>query len=106
NLVSDSGNREAEIDGGLEALGKEARAHVDLGVGDGDEVARDVAGDVPWLCFHDRQKRHGPTPDLGPEPSDPLQEVGMDIEDVPGIGLASRRALQEEGDLTMDPGVL
>ena len=65
-----------------------------------------MAGDVPLLGFHDGEKRHGPTPDLGPEPSGSLQELGMDIEDVPGIGLASRRALQEEGDLTMDPGVL
>src|SRR2546426_8659445 len=66
NLVPDSGHREAEIDGGSEALSKEACAHVDLAVGDGDEGARDVAGDVPLLGFHDGAKPHGPTPDLGP----------------------------------------
>ena len=35
----------------------------------------------------------------------PLQKARMDVEDVAGIGLAARRAAQEQRQLAVGPGV-
>ena len=49
-------DREADVDGGTNARVEEVGLEEDLAVGDGDDVGRDVRGDVAGLGLDDRQR--------------------------------------------------
>ena len=90
-----------------------------MAVGDGNHVGRDVRGDVTGLCFDDGQSRQGAAAfhegfqcggqivhvgdnlvrfnDLGGA----LQQAGVEVEDIAGVGLASGRTAEQQGDLAV-----
>ncbi len=76
---------------------EESRREIDLAVGDRDEVGRDVCRDVLRLGLDDRKGGEGAAAELGPQVGGSLEEPGVDVEDVPGEGLAPRGAPQKEG---------
>ena len=54
---ADSGDGEADVDGGADALVEELRLQEDLAVRDRDDVGRDVGGHVAGLRLDDGQSR-------------------------------------------------
>ena len=54
---ADARDREADVDGGTDARVEEVGLEEDLAVGDGDDVGRDVGGDVAGLGLDDREAR-------------------------------------------------
>jgi hypothetical protein len=51
-----------------------------------------------WVSMMGRAVRE-PPPMLVGELRRPLQEPGVEVEDVPGVGLTTRRAPEDEGEL-------
>ena len=88
--AADAGDRKTDVDGRADAGEEQGGLQVDLAVGDGDDVGRDVGGDVAGLGLDDGQRRQRTAAELIADLGGPLQQAGVVVEDVAGIGLASR----------------
>ena len=105
-VAADTGNRQAHVDGGTNARVEQVRLQIDLAVGDGDDVGRDVGGDVARLGLDDRQGRQRAAALLVAHLGRALQQPGMQVEDVARKGLAAGRAAQQQGELPVGHRVL
>src|SRR3990172_9039031 len=105
-VPADPGNRQPDVHRrshtGVEKVGLE----IDLAVGDGDDVRRDVGGDVPGLRLDDRQRRQRPAPHGVGELGCALEQPRMQVEDVARVRLPPRRPAQQERELPVGHGVL
>lgn len=81
------------------------REDADLSVGDGDDVGGNVGGHVPSLRLDDGKRRQGAAPEVIVHLGGSFQETGMQVEDVPGVGLAAGGATQQEGHLPVGHGL-
>ena len=98
-------DRQPHVDGWPNALVEELGFQEDLAVGDGDDVGGDVGRHVPGLRFDDGQGRQRP-PLVGVvHLGGPLQEPGVEVEDVPGVGLTPRGATQQQRHLAVRYGL-
>src|SRR5207244_5204791 len=79
---------------------------VDLAVGDGDDVGRDVGGDVAFLGLDDRQRRQRAGAVVIGELGGPLEQAAVEVEDVARVGLAAGRATQQQRQLAVGLGLL
>src|SRR6185436_9670042 len=104
--AADARDRDADVDRGTDAGVKEVRLEEDLAVGDGDDVGRDVRGDVAGLGLDDRQRRQRAAALLVGELRRALEEARVEIEDVAGIRLAAGRAAEQQRDLAIRGRVL
>src|SRR5690554_901361 len=100
-------------DTGVEQVGFQE----DLTVGNGDHVGRNERGNVASLGFNDRQRGQGTgfafhfavgelLDVVGVHTCSTLQQTGVQVEHVTGIGFTSGRTAQQQGDLTIGPGLL
>ena len=78
----------------------------DLAIGDGDDVGRDVGRHVARLGLDDGQSRQAAAAQLVGELGRALQQTGVQIEDVAGVGLTSRGTAQQQRQGTVGHGVL
>ena len=85
---------------------KRSRLQEDLAVGDRDDVGRDVGRDVAGLGLDDRQRGEAAAALLVGELGGALQQAAVQVEDVARVGLAARRAAQQQRDLAVGRGVL
>ena len=69
----------------------------DLAVGDGNHVGGNIGGYVARLGFNDRQRRDGAAAVLGIDAGGALQQAGMQVEYVAGVGFTSGRAADQQG---------
>ena len=79
---------------------------IDLAVRDGNDVRRNIGRDVAGLCFDNGQGRHGAAAVFRGDAGRALEQTGVQIEHVAGVGLASGRAADEQGKGTVGHGVL
>src|SRR5690606_7335690 len=86
-------------DTGVEEVGFE----VDLPVGGGDDVGRNVGRHVVRLGFDDGQRGEGTT---GLQLCGPFEEAAVEVEDVARVGFAPGRAAKEQRHFTVGPCVL
>ena len=77
-----------------------------LAVGDRDDVGRDVGRDVVGLRLDDRQAGHRAGAQLVGQLRAALQQPGVQVEDVARVGLAARRAAQQQRDRPVGLGLL
>src|SRR5690606_17900029 len=68
----------------------------DLAVGDGDHVRRDVGGNVVRLGLDQRESGHRAGTQLVRELCATLKQTGVQVEDVTGVCLTSRRTTQQQ----------
>ncbi len=101
-----AGHADAHVDGRADALVEEVGLQVDLAVGDRDHVGRDERRHVTALGLDDRQGRHGAAAQLVGQLGGALQQAGVQVEHVPGVGLATRWAAQQQGHLAVGVGLL
>ena len=99
-------HRDAHVERGPLAGVEEVRLEVDLAVGDGDDVGRDVGRDVVGLRLDDRQRRQRAAAVLLVEPRGALEQAAVEVEDVARVRLAAGRAAQQQRHLAVRPGVL
>src|SRR5205807_3115226 len=86
-VAADPGYGDAGIDGRALAGVEEIGLQEDLPIGDGDDVGRDVGGDVARLRLDDRQRGQRAAPALAGELRGPLEQTAVQIEDVARIRL-------------------
>src|SRR5581483_8225989 len=97
---------DADVDRGTDTGVEQIGFEEDLAVGDGDDVGRDVGRDVPRLSLDHRERGEGAGALGVAELGGALQQARVQIEDVAGVGLASRRPAEQQGDLAVGGGVL
>src|SRR5690606_25116119 len=89
----------------------------DLAIGDGDHVGGYERGHVAGLGLDDGQGGEGAGLALdfavgelldvvGVDAGSALEQTGVQVEHVAGVGFAARGALQQQGDLAVGPGLL
>src|SRR5262249_16249710 len=104
--AADARDREAHVDRGPDAGVEEVRLEVDLPVGDGDDVGRNVRGDIAGLRLDDRQRGERAAALFGGRLRGALEEARVEVEDVAGKRLAAGRALEQQRDLAIRLRVL
>ena len=104
--AADSGHRVAHVDGGTHAGLEQVVLHEHLTVGDRDHVGRDVRRDVTGLGLDDRQRGERTRTVLVGQLGGALEQAAVQVEHVAGIGLAARRAAQQQRHLAVCLGLL
>ena len=103
---ADAGHRDADVDGGADTGVEQTGLEEDLAVGDRDDVGRDVGRHVVALGLDERQAGHRAGAELVGELRAALQQAGVQVEDVARVGLAARRAAQQQRDGAVGLGLL
>jgi hypothetical protein len=93
---ADARNRLANVDCREDSKLKQSGRKVDLPVGDGDQVSRDVSGYVLRFGFDDGQRRERSASPFLAEMGRAFQHSRMNIEDVAGEGFTSRRTAEQK----------
>src|SRR5262249_58536003 len=76
-VAAHPGDRPADVDGRADAGVEQVGLEEDLPVGDGDDVGRDVGGDVVRLGLDDRQPGERPAAQVVGQLDAPLQQPGV-----------------------------
>ena len=105
-VAADPRHRPADVDGGPDAGVEQVGLEVDLPVGDRDDVRRDVGGDVVGLGLDDRQPGHRAAAQVVGQLRAALEQPGVQVEHVAGVGLAARRPAQQQRDRAVGVGLL
>src|SRR5215207_5824267 len=105
-VAADARHRDADVDRRAHARVEQLRLEEDLAVGDRDHVRRDVGRHVTGLRLDDRQRRHRATAEVVGQLAGALEQARVQVEDVAGVGLATRRAAQQQRHLAVRVGVL
>ena len=100
-VTADAGHGDAHVDRWALALEEEVRLQIDLAVGDGDHVRRDVSGDIALLRLDDGERRERSAAVGVGHLAGALEKPRMEVEDVAGVRLASRRTVKCERHLTI-----
>ena len=104
--AADARHRQADVDrrahAGVEQIGFE----IDLAVGNGNDVGRDIGRHVTGLGFDDRQRRQGTAAVVVAELGGAFQQAGVQVENVTRVGFASGRPAQQQRKLTVGRGLL
>jgi hypothetical protein len=123
-VAAHAAHADTHVDGGAYTAEEEVALQEDLSIGDGDHVGGDVGDTSPaWVSMMGRAVREPPPftlpfkaagrsfmlfghclvlGDLGGA----LQQAAVQVEHIARIGLASRRAAQQQGDLAVGHGLL
>ena len=104
--AADPGHRQAHIHRRPDADIEQFRLQVNLPVGDGDYIGRNVGGHIPGLGFNDGQGGDGAAAVVGVQPGRPFQQTAVQIEHIPRISLPAGRPAQQQGHLPVSPSVL
>ena len=105
-VAADARHRDADVDGRPHAREEELRLEEDLPVGDRDDVRRDVGRHVAGLRLDDRQRGHRAAAEVVVELDRALEQAAVQVEDVARVGLATRRAAQQQRHLAVGERVL
>ena len=105
-VAADPGDRLADVDGRADTGVEQVGLQEDLAVGDRDDVRRDVGRDVVGLGLDDRQPGQRPAAQVLGQLGAALQQPRVQVEDVAGVGLAARRAAQQQRDGAVGLGLL
>ena len=105
-VATDAGHGNAHVDCRALALEEELGLQVDLTIGNGNDVGRNVGRDVAVLGLDDRQCRHGAITVLLGHLDCTREQTRVQVEDVARIGLASGRTMQRQRHLTVGHGLL
>src|SRR5690606_11884679 len=96
SVTTHPGHRQTRVDRRADTRVEQVRLQVDLAVGNGDDVRRDVGRHVVPLRLNDRQRGQAPTPQIIVELRGALQLARVQVEDVARVRLTARRtALQQ-----------
>ena len=101
-----AGHRDAHVDGRAHAGLEQVVLEVHLAVGDRDHVGRDVGRHVAGLGLDDRQGGERTGAELVGQLGGPLEQAAVEVEHVAGVGLAARRAAQQQRHLAVGLGLL
>src|SRR6266581_2880047 len=98
---SDARHRQADVQRRTNTLEEQIALEVDLAVGNRNHVGRDVGRHVIGLGLNHRQRRQRARAVLVVQFGGTLEQARMQVEHVAGIGLAARRAAQQQRHLAI-----
>ena len=106
SVAAHTRHRDAHVDGRPDSGEEEAALEIDLSVGDRDDVRRDVGRDVTALGLDDRKRsQRAPAVVVG-ELRRPLQQPGVQVEDVSRIRFPARGPAKQQRKLPVGDGLL
>src|SRR6185437_12221954 len=94
--AADAADRKSNVHCGANALVKQVGFKINLAVGDRDDVRWNISGNVASLRLNNRQRRQRSPALLIAEFRCAFQQARVEIENVSGISLASRRPPQQQ----------
>lgn len=103
---ADTRHRETDVDGRTDTLVEELSLQEDLTISDGNDVGGNVSGHITTLGLNDGERSEGSTTELVAHLGGTLEETRVEVEDVTGVSLTSRRTTEKEGHLTVGDGLL
>ena len=104
--AADAAYGKSDVHGRTDALVEQIGFEIDLAVGDGNDVGRNVGRNVAGLRFDYRQRGQRSAAVLVAQLGGALQQARVEIENVSGIGFAARRTAQQKRDFAVGRGVL
>ena len=105
-VAAHAGHGQAHIHRRTLAREEELRFQNELTVGDRNDVRRDIGRHVAGLRLDDRQRRDAAAALLLAQMRRALEQAGVQIEYVAGVGLAAGRTLQQQAHRAVGDGVL
>src|SRR5690606_2290474 len=106
SVTTHAGHRDTHVDGRANAGEEQIRVEVDLTVGDGDDVGRNVGRHVAFLSFDDGQSRERAAAVFVRQLGRTFQQTGVEVEHVAGVSFATRGTTQQQRQLTVGDGLL
>jgi hypothetical protein len=103
---ADTRHRETDVDGRADTLVEELSLQEDLSIGDGNDVGGNVSGHITTLGLNDGKGSERSTTELVAHLGGTLKKTRVEVEDVTGVGLTSRRTTEKERHLTVGDGLL
>ncbi|CAG1979043.1 unnamed protein product [Fusarium graminearum] len=99
-------NRKTDIDRRSDTLVEQLSLQEDLTISDGNNVGRNVSGDITALGLYDRQCCERAAAELVVHLGSTLEETGVKIENITGISLTSRGTSEKQGHLAVSDSLL
>ena len=105
-LATDARDGSADIHRGQHPQFEQRRRKVDLPVRDGDEVGRNVGGNVLRLGLDDGECSKRAAAEFRTQVGSAFEQARVDVEDVAGKGFATGWPAKQQGKLAIGTGVL
>ena len=105
-VATDARDRHTDVDRRALVGREQVGLQEDLAVGDRDDVGRDVGRHVVRLGLDDRQAGHRARAQGVGQLGAALEQAAVQVEDVTGVGLAARRAAQQQRHRAVGLGLL
>lgn len=103
---TDTRDGQTDVDGRSDTLVEQLGLQEDLAVGNGNDVGGNVGRHVTTLGLNDGQGSHGTATVLVVELGSTLQQTGVQVENVTGVSLTSRRTTEQQRHLTVGDSLL
>src|SRR5580658_831878 len=100
-VAADAADGNADVDGGTNAGVEKVGFQINLAVGDGNHVGRDVSGDVTSLRFNYRQGSQRTRAELVIQLGGAFQQARVEIEHVARERFAAWRAAKQQGNFAI-----
>ena len=98
---TDTRDGKTDINGGTDTLVEKLRLQEDLAVGNGNNVGGNVSGHITTLGLNDGQGSHGTTTVVLVQLGSTLEKTRVEVENVTGVSLTTRRTTEEKRHLTV-----
>ena len=103
---ADTGHGKTDINGGADTLVEKFGFQEDLTVSDGNNVGGNISGHITGLGLNDGKSSKGTTTVMHVHLGGTLEQTGMQIEDIAGIGLTTRGTTEQKRHLTISDSLL
>jgi hypothetical protein len=103
---TDSRDGKTDVDCGSDTLKEELGLQEDLSVGNRNDVGRNVGRDITSLGLNDGEGSEGTTTVGLVHLGGSLEQTRVEVEDISGVGLSSRRSSKQERHLSVGNGLL
>jgi len=119
---TDTGDRETDVNSGTHTSEEEFGFQEDLAIGDGNDVGRTngslvlssleyeryshIGGHITTLGLNDGEGSQRSTTEVVVQLGSTLKETRVEVEDITGVGLTTRRTTEKERHLTVSNGLL
>mmetsp|Transcript_108989 Transcript_108989/g.150728 ORF Transcript_108989/g.150728 Transcript_108989/m.150728 type:complete len:396 (-) Transcript_108989:302-1489(-) len=103
---TDTGHGKTDVNGGSLTLVEELGFKEDLTIGNGDNVSGDIGGHITSLGLNDGKSGQRTTTLRLVHLSCSFEETGMEIENITGVSLTTRRSSQKKGHLSVGNSLL
>ena len=103
---ADTRHGQTDVDGGADTLVEELGLQEDLTISDGNDVGGNVSGHITTLGLNDGQSSERTTTKLVVHLGGTLKETRVEVENVTGVSLTTRRTTEKQRHLTVGNGLL